>query len=178
MLLGIIFDLCILLGNSVDKGTGSVLKCGDAFGPTIAAHALIHRAGGIKHHHDIERFSDQRRCVRSRRHRGERRHKVGLFVLCGLDRLVRPDSAYITCRLVLLAARRPVLPAAGSVGVDYLFARRRSVHSCAGPGVGLGQHGKCCSRQHQHYGQYHRQETPRIPTHRVSRLAGSDLASA
>ena len=174
----LIFNALVLLGDGVDKGTGSCLECLDTFGRTLATHVIIHRPGGIKHHHDIERFSDQRRCVRSRRHRGERRHKVGLFVLCGLDRLVRPDSAYITCRLVLLAARRPVLPAAGSVGVDYLFARRRSVHSCAGPGVGLGQHGKCCSRQHQHYGQYHRQETPRVPAHRVSLLAGSDLASA
>ena len=173
-----IFNALVLLGDGVDKGTGSCLECVDAFGRIAVTHVIIHRPGGIKHHHDIERFSDQRRCVRSRRHRGERRHKVGLFVLRWLDRLVRPDSAYITCRLVLLAARRPVLPAAGGVRVDYLFAHRRSVHSGAGPGVGLGQHGKCCSRQHQHYGQYHRQETPRVLTHRVSLLAVSDLATA
>ena len=179
MLLTRIFNALVLLGDGVDKGTGSCLECLDTFGRTLATHGIVHRPGGIKHHHDIERFSDQRRCVRSRRHRGKRRHKVRLFILRGLDRLVRPDSAYVTCRLVLLlGARRPVLPAAGGVRVDYLSAHRRSVHSGAGPGVGLGQHGKCCSRQHQHYGQYHRQETPRVLTHRVSLLAVSDLASA
>ena len=177
MLFGIIFDLCVLFGDGVDKGTGSCLECLDTFGRTLATHGIAHRPGGIKHHHDIERFSDQRRCVRSRRHRGKRRHKVRLFVLRGLNRLVRPDSAYITCRLVLLAARRPVLPTAGGVRIDCL-CRCRSVHSGAGPGVGLGQHGKCCGRQYQHNGQYHRQEAPRVLTHRVSLLAGSNLASA
>ena len=177
MLFGIIFDLCVLFGDGVDKGTGSCLECVDAFGRIAATHVITHRPGGVQHHHDIERLSNQRRCIRSRRDRGKRRHKVGLFVLRGLDRLVRPNPAHITCRLVLLAARRPVLPTASGVRIDYL-CRRRSVHSGAGPGVGLGQHGKCCSRQHQHHGQYHRQETPRVLTHRVSLLAVSDLASA
>ena len=173
----LIIDALVLLDNGIDKTVRGGLECIDArSGPF--AHIVTHRTGGIEHENDIERFSDQRRCIRGRRDRGKRRHKVRLFVLCGLDRLVRPDSAYITCRLILLAARRPVLPTAGGVRIDYLIAHRRSVHSGAGPGVGLGQHGKCCGRQYQHYGQYHRQEAPRVPTHRVSLLAGSNLASA
>ena len=172
----LIIDALVLLGNGIDKTVRGGLECIDArSGPF--AHIVTHRTGGIEHENDIERFSDQRRCIRGRRDRGKRRHKVRLFVLRGLNRLVRPDSAYITCRLVLLAARRPVLPTAGSVRIDCL-CRCRSVHSGAGPGVGLGQHGKCCGRQYQHNGQYHRQEAPRVLTHRVSLLAGSNLASA
>ena len=172
----LIIDALVLLGNGIDKTVRGGLECIDArSGPF--AHIVTHRTGGIEHENDIERFSDQRRCIRGRRDRGKRRHKVRLFVLCGLDRLVRPDPAHITCRLVLLAARRPVLPTAGGVRIDCL-CRCRSVHSGAGPGVSLGQHGKCCGRQYQHNGQYHRQEAPRVLTHRVSLLAGSNLASA
>ena len=174
-----ILNILVLLGNSANKVAGSTLECIDALRGPFTAHGLIHRARGIEHENDIERLSDQRRCIGCRRHRRKRGQKVRFPVIDCLDRLVGPDSADMLGRYFIAAmASLPDFPAAAGIGVDDLSAHCRSVHSGAGPGVGLGQHGKCCSRQHQHYGQYHRQETPRVLTHRVSLLAGSDLASA
>ena len=179
MLLVCILNALVLLGNSVDKAVGSTLERIDTLGGgPFTAHGIVHRARGVQHQYDIERLGDQRGRIRRRGHRRKRGREVGLPVLDSLDRLVRPDSADVLGRdLTAVIAARPELPMVAGVVVGY-FCCRRSVHSGAGPGVGLGQHGKCCSRQHQHYGQYHRQETPRALTHRVSLLAVSDLATA
>lgn len=173
-----ILNALILLGNGVDKVVGSILERNDALRRPFTAHGLIHRARGIEHHHNVERLGNQRRCIGCRRHRRKRSQKVRFPVIDRLDRLIRPNSADVLRRdLAAVIAAGPELPVVAGVVVDYL-CRFRSVHSGAGPGVGLGQHGKCCSRQHQHHGQYHRQETPRVLTHRVSLLAVSDLATA
>ena len=178
MLLARVLNILVLLGNGIDKVVGSILERIDTLGRTSTTHLTIHRARGIQHHHDVERLGNQRRCIGCRRHRRKRGQKVRFPVIDCLDRLIRPNSADVLRRdLAAVIAAGPELPVVAGVVVDYL-CRCRSVHSGAGPGVGLGQHGKCCSRQYQHYGQYHRQETPRVLTHRVSLLAGSDLASA
>ena len=173
-----ILNALVLLGNGVDKVVGSVLERIDALGGISAAHRIIHRAGGIEHHHDVERLGNQRGRVRCRGHRRKRGRKIGLSILDGLDRLIRPNSADVLCRdLAAIIAAGPELPMVAGVVVGYSCCCR-PVHSGTGPGVGLGQHGECCGGQYQHYSQYHRQETPRVLTHRVSLLAGSDLASA
>ena len=174
-------DTLVLLGDGIDKAVGSALERIDTLGAISATHRIIHRARGIQHHHDIERRGDRHGRIGRRGHRRKRSQEVRLFVFSGcLNRFVGPDSADVLGRYFIAAvAGRPFFPASAGVGVDDRRSTHcRSVHSCAGPGVGLGQHGECCSRQHQHYGQYHRQETPRVLTHRVSLLAVSDLASA
>ncbi len=178
MLFGFICDALVLRGDGVNKAIGGRLQRIDALGGASVAHRITHRARSIQHHHNIERFSGNRRigCRRDGRQRGQ---EIRISVLDRLDRLVGPDSAdVLSCYFFAVIAAGPELPVVAGVGVDDRPGRCRSVHSCAGPGVGLGQHGKCCSRQHQHHGQYHRQETPRVLTHRVSLLAVSDLATA
>ena len=178
MLLGCICDALVLRGDSVNKAIGGLLQCIDTLCVVALTHGVIHRPRSIQHHHDVERLAGNRR-IGSRRDGRQRGQEIRLSVLDCLDRLVGPDSAdVLSCNFLAIIAASPELPVVAGVVVDDLFTHRRSVHSCAGPGVGLGQHGECCSRQHQHYGQYHRQETPRVLTHRVSLLAGSDLASA
>ena len=49
MLLRSIINLCILLGDGIDKGTGGRLECVDAFGRIFATHGTVHRSGRIKH---------------------------------------------------------------------------------------------------------------------------------
>ena len=175
MLFARILNLLVLRGDGIDKAVGSSFERDDTLGGISAAHGVIHRARSVQHQHDVERLAGDRRigCRRDSRQRGQ---EIRIPVLGSLDRLVGPDSANVlSCYFLAVIAAGPELPAVTGVVVDYL---RRSVHSGTGPGVGLGQHGKCCSRQHKHYGKYHRQETPRVPTHRVSLLAVSDLASA
>lgn len=177
MLLGLIRNLCILLCNGINKAIGGFLQRIDTLCAVTRAHRIIHRARSIQHHHDVERLAGNRRigCRRDSRQRGQ---EIRIPALDFLDRLIGPDSAdVLSCYFLAVIAAGPELPVVAGVVVGY-SCRRRSVHTGAGPGVGLGQHGKCCSRQYQHYGQYHRQETPRVLTHRVSLLAGSDLASA
>ena len=173
-------DALVLFGNGVDEAAGSALQCIDTLGGISTAHLTIHRARGIQHHHDVERRSNRHGRIGRRGHGRKRSQKIRLFVFLGcLDRLVGPDSADVLGRYFIAAmASRPDFPAAAGIGVDDLSGHCRSIHSGAGPGVGLGQHGKCRSRQYQHYGQHHRQETPRVLTHRVSLLADSGLASA
>ena len=178
MQFGLICNALVLRINGANKAVCRRLKCRHAILGTI--HVIFHRAGSIQHHHDVERFAGNRRigCRRDSRQRGQ---EIRLFVCRGfLDRLVGPDSAdVLSCYFLAVIAAGPELPVVAGIAVDDRFSGHgRSVHSGAGPGVGLGQHGKCCSRQHKHYGKYHRQETPRVLTHRVSLLAVSDLATA
>ena len=143
-----VLNALVLLGNGVDKVVGSILERIDALGGTSAAHRIIHRARGIEHHHDVERLGNQRGRVRCRRHRRKRGRKVGLSILDGLDRLIRPNSADVLCRdLAAIIAARPELPMVAGVVVGYSCCCR-SVHTGTGPGVGLGQHGECRGWQH------------------------------
>ena len=176
MLLGRICNAFVLRGDSVNKAIGGRLQRLDTLGGAFAAHRIIHRARSIQYHHDVERLAGNR-CIGCRRDSRQRGQEIRLFAFSGfLDRLVGPDSAdVLSCSFLAVIATGPVLPVVAGVVVDDLV---RSVHSCAGPGVGLGQHGECCGWQHQHYGQHHRQEAPRVLTHPVSLLAGLDLASA
>ena len=179
MLLGCICDALVLRGDSVNKAIGGLLQCIDTLCVVARTHGVIHRARSVQHQHDVERLAGNRRigCRGDGRQRGQ---EIRLFAFSGfLDRFIGPNSTdVLSCSFLAVIAAGPVLPVVAGVVVDDLFGHCRSVHSCAGPGVGLGQHGECCSRQHQHHGQYHRQETPRVLTHHVSLLAGSDLASA
>lgn len=179
MLLGLVRNLCIFLGDGVNKAIGSRLQRIDTLDGVSVAHRITHRARGIQHQHDVERLAGDRRigCRRDSRQRGQ---EIRIPVLDCPDRLVGPDSAdVLSCYFLSVIAAGPELPVVAGVVVDDRFSGHdRSVHSGAGPGVGLGQHGKCCSWQYQHYGKYHRQEAPRVLTHRVSLLAVSDLASA
>ena len=178
MLLGLVRNLCILPRNGIDKAIGRRLQRIDTLGGVSAAHRIIHRARSIQHHHDVERLAGDR-CIGCRRDSRQRGQEIRLSVLDCLDRLIGPDSAdVLSCSFLAVIAASPELPVVAGVVVDDLSGHCRSVHSCAGPSVGLGQHGECCGWQYQHHGQYHRQETPRVLTHRVSLLAGSDLASA
>ena len=179
MLLGCICDALVLRCDSVNKAIGGRLQRIDTLGTVASAHLIIHRTGSIQHHHDVERLAGNR-CIGCRRDGRQRGQEIRLFAFSGfLDRFVGPNSAdVLSCSFLAVIATGPVLPVVSGVVVDDLFTHRRSVHSGTGPGVGLGQHGECCGWQYQHYGQYHRQETPRVPAHRVSLLAGSDLASA
>ena len=175
MLFGFICDALVLRGDGVNKAIGGRLQRIDTLCVVALTHGIIHRAGSIQHHHNVERLAGNRR-IGCRRDGRQRSQEIRIPAPDSLDRLVGPDSANVlSCYFLAVIAAGPELPAVTGVVVDYL---RRSVHSGAGPGVGLGQHGKCCSRQHKHYGKYHRQETPRVLTHRVSLLAVSDLASA
>ena len=179
MLLGLVRNLCVLLRNGVNKAIGGRLQRFDTLCVVVLTHVVIHRARSIQHHHDVERLAGNR-CIGCRRDSRQRGQEIRLFAFSGfLDRFVGPNSAdVLSCSFLAVIAAGPVLPVVAGVVVDDPFTHRRSVHSGTGPGVDLGRHGECCSRQHQHYGQYHRQETPRVPAHRVSLLAGSDLASA
>ena len=47
-------DTLVLLGNGIDKAVRSALQCIDTLGGISATHRIIHRAGGIQHHHDVE----------------------------------------------------------------------------------------------------------------------------
>lgn len=148
MLLGRICDALVLCGDGIDKAIGGRLQRLDALCTVALTHGVIHRARSVQHHHDVERLAGNRRigCRRDSRQRGQ---EIRIPALDFLDRLVGPDSAdVLSCYFLAVIAAGPELPVVTGVGVDYLFAHRRSVHSGAGPGVGLGQHGKCCSRQH------------------------------
>ena len=148
MLLVFILDLLVLLGDGTDEAVGGILERNDALSGISTAHRVIHRARSVQHHHDVERLAGNRRigCRRDSRQRGQ---EIRIPALDFLDRLIGPDSAdVLSCYFLAVIAASPELPVVTGVRVDYLIDHRRSVHSGAGPGVGLGQQGECCSRQH------------------------------
>ena len=51
-------DSLVLFGDGIDKAVRSALQCIDTLGGISATHRIIHRAGGIQHHHDVERRGD------------------------------------------------------------------------------------------------------------------------
>ena len=57
-------DSLVLFGDGIDKAVRSALQCIDTLGAISATHRIIHRAGGIQHHHDVEWRGDRHGRIR------------------------------------------------------------------------------------------------------------------
>ena len=73
MLLGLVRNLCVFLGDGVNKAIGGLLQRSDTLGTVVSAHVIFHRTGSIQHHHDVERLAGNRRigCRGDSRQRGQ-----------------------------------------------------------------------------------------------------------
>ena len=73
MLLGRICNAFVLRCDSVNKAIGGRLQRIDTLCVVALTHGVIHRAGSIQHHHNVERLAGNRRigCRRDSRQRGQ-----------------------------------------------------------------------------------------------------------